>query len=123
MSNIWADEDIADNWLVLDIDALKKEIEREGGKWNLDGYCKGFINEPRIKLPFAYVDKHGKLFFNETAKKWENPEEIQPRLIEYWAMEGKPILVLLTRSLKELAEFELSDTFSMTLDAPKKSGK
>jgi len=46
-------EDIADNWILLDLDVLRKEVESKGGKWNVDGYCKGFINNPNIKLPLA----------------------------------------------------------------------
>jgi len=106
MRDFWVSEDIADNWILLDLDVLRKEVESKGGKWNVDGYCKGFINNPNIKLPLAYVDKHGKVFSNEVAKKWESPEEIELRLIEIWTrdMARKPFVILLTHSLKELAE-------------------
>ena len=106
MSEFWVSEDIADNWLVLDLDAFKREVENSGGTWNLDGYCKGFIDNSKIKLPLVYVDKQGKIFFNEAAKKWERPDEIELRLIEIWIrdMDRKPFVILLSRSLKELAE-------------------
>jgi len=106
MSDFWVSEGIADNWLLLDLDVLRKEVESEGEKWNGDSCCKGFINDPNIKLPLAYVDKHGKVFLNEVAKKWESPEEIEPRLIEIWIRDvaRKPFVILLTHSLKELAE-------------------
>jgi hypothetical protein len=86
MSDFLVSEDIADNWILLDLDVLRKEVESKGGKWNVDGYCKGFINNPNIKLP--------------------SPEEIELRLIEIWTrdMARKPFVILLTHSLKELAE-------------------
>ena len=106
MSEFWVSEDIADNWLVLDFDAFKREVENSGGTWNLDGYCKSFIDNSKIKLPLVYVDKQGKIFFNEAAKKWERPDELELRLIEIWIrdMDRKPFVILLSRSLKELAE-------------------
>ncbi len=106
MRDIWVSEDIADNWILLDLDVLRKEVESKGGKWNVDGYCKSFVDNPNVKLPLAYVDKHGKVFSNEEAKKWESPEKIERSLLEIWARDtpGKPFIVLLTHSLKELAE-------------------
>ena len=106
MNDFLFSEDIANKWLVLNLDVLRKEVESKGGKCNVDGYCKGFVNNPNIKLPLAYVDEHGKVFFNEITKKWESPEEIERRLIEVWIrdMAQKPFVILLTRSLKELAE-------------------
>ena len=106
MSDFWVSEGIADNWLLLDLDVLRKEAESEGETWNGDSCCKGFINDPNIKLPLAYVDKHGKVFLNEVAKKWESSEEIERRLIEIWIRDvaRKPFVILLTHSLKELAE-------------------
>jgi len=123
MREVWAEEDIADNWLFLDMNALKREVERKGGKWNLDAYCKDFVTNPKIKLPFVYVNKNGKLFFNETARKWERPEEIKPKLLELWAIDGKPFLAMLTGSLKELAQFEIPDSARVTFGVPKEDWK
>jgi hypothetical protein len=92
-----------ENWLFLDLNALKREIESEGHKWNLDDYCKGMINNQKEKLPLAYVDKRGNVFFNESALKFERTEEIESTLRELWAFDGEPKVALLTRSLLELA--------------------
>ena len=45
-----------------------------------DDYCKSFVDNPNVKLPLVYVDKHGKVFLNEIAKKWESPEKIERSL-------------------------------------------
>ncbi len=107
MSDIRVSEDIADNLLLLDPDALREEVESEGGTWNMDDCCKSFVDNPNVKLPLAYLDKHGKVFLNETAKRWESPEKIESSLLEIWTRDTpqKPVIVLLTHSLKELAEF------------------
>jgi hypothetical protein len=106
MRDIWVSEDIADNLLLLDPDVLREEVESKGGTWNVDDCCKSFVDNPNVKMPLAYVDKHGKVFFNKIAKKWESPEKIERSLSEIWARDTprKPSIVLLTHSLKELAE-------------------
>ena len=106
MSDIWGSEDIAENLLLLDPDVLREEVESKGGTWNVDECCKSFVDNPNVKLPLAYVDKHGKVFFNEIAKRWESPEKIERSLLEIWTRDTprKPVIVLLTHSLKELAE-------------------
>lgn len=106
MSGLWVSEDIADNWLLLDLDVLRKEVESRGETWNVDSCCKGFVDNPNIELPMAYVDEHGKVLSNEAAKKLESPEAIERRLIEIWMrnMARKPFVILLTHSLRELAE-------------------
>lgn len=48
---------------------LKKEAESKGETWNEDSCCKGFVDNLNIELPMAYVDEHGKVFFNARAHK------------------------------------------------------
>ena len=106
MSDIWLSEDIGDNLLILDPDVLKQEVESTGGTWNVDDCCRSFVDNPNVKLPLAYVDKHGKVFFNEILRKGESPEKIEGDLLEIWikSTPRKPFIALLTHSLKELAE-------------------
>lgn len=106
MSDIWLSEDIGDNLLILDPDVLKQEVESTGGTWNVDDCCRSFVDNPNVKLPLAYVDKHGKVFFNEIVRKGESPEKIEGDLLEIWTKNTprKPFIALLTHSLKELAE-------------------
>jgi len=105
MSDIWLSEDIGDNLLILDPDVLKQEVESTGGTWNVDDCCRSFVDNPNVKLPLAYVDKHGKVFFNEIVRKGESPEKIEGDLLEIWTKNTprKPFIALLTHSLKELA--------------------
>jgi hypothetical protein len=84
-------EDIAANWLFLDDRKKEKEI-------------KQVLADPQVKLPLAYVDKRRRVFFNESAKKFERIEEIENKIRELEALAGKPLMILLTRSLKELVE-------------------
>ena len=106
MSDIWPSEDIDDSLLILDTDVLKQEVENKGGAWNVDDCCKSFVDNPNVKLPLAYVDQHGKVFFNEIVRKGESPEKIESSLLEIWTKNTprKPFIALLTHSLKELAE-------------------
>jgi hypothetical protein len=106
MSDMWVSEDIAEDLLLLDPDVLRERVESEGGTWNVDECCKSFIDNPNVKLPLAYVDEHGKVFFNEMIKKGESPEKIEGSLLEIWTKNTprKPFIALLTHSLKELAE-------------------
>jgi hypothetical protein len=104
MNDIWTDEEIASNWLFLDLNALRKQVEDHGHKWDLDSFIKGMFCSPKFKLPIAYVDKKGNVLFNESARKFERPEEIENILRERWALEGDPIVVLLTREGRELVQ-------------------
>jgi uncharacterized protein (DUF1697 family) len=97
-------EDIAENWLFLDLNALRKNVEGHGHKWDLDSFVKEMLNSGLQKLPIAYVDKKGNVLFNESAQKFERPEEIESILRERWALEGDPIVVLLTREGRELVQ-------------------
>ena len=105
MSDVWVSEDIADNLLLLDPDVLGEEVESKGETWNVNDCCKSFVDNPNVKLPLAYVDKHGKVFFNEIVRKGESPEKIEGDLLEIWTKNTprKPFIALLTHSLKELA--------------------
>jgi len=104
MNDFWTDEEIASNWLVLDLNALRKNVEDHGQKWDLDSVVRGMFFNPKVKLPMAYVDKKGNVLFNEPGRKFERPEEIENILRERWALEGDPIVVLLTREGGELAQ-------------------
>ena len=104
MNDFWTDEEIASNWLVLDLNALRKNVEDHGQKWDLDAFVRGTFFNPKLKLPIAYVDKKGNVLFNEPGRKFERPEEIENILKERWALEGNPIVVLLTREGRELVQ-------------------
>lgn len=84
-------EDISANWLIMDARNKEEEI-------------KQVFSNPQVKLPLAYIDKHRHIIFNESAKKFERIEEIEKSVKQLGARAGKPIVVLLTSSLKELAE-------------------
>jgi hypothetical protein len=83
-------EDIAANWLVMDKEIDEREI-------------KEVFNNPQVKLPLAYVYKHRNVLFNERAKKFERIEEIEWAIKEMAVQAGKPLVILLTQSLGELA--------------------
>jgi hypothetical protein len=104
MTDFWTDEEIASNWLFLDLNALRKNVEDHGQKWDLDSFVRGMFFNPKLKLPIAYVDKKGNVLFNEAGRKFERPEEIENILKERWALEGSPIVVLLTREGRELVQ-------------------
>ena len=55
-------------------------------------------------MPLAYVRKDGRISFNEAAKKFESIEEIREVLTKVWKYDYGEMIILLTRSGRELAE-------------------
>lgn len=100
-----------EGWLILNLDNTK-------GK-NKDKFCKKLIADSKMKMPLAYVDKQGNIYFNKSALQFIKGDEQNTRetLKENWILRGKtPIVICLTNSARKLVELGAGDTLVARLE-------
>jgi len=78
--------------------------EETGKKLTLSEWWGMGVPERSGSPPLAYVRKGGRISFNEVAKRVEFIDEVKEILTLIWQHDHKPRILMLTSSLKELAE-------------------